>query len=351
MSINGVTGVNNTEYPEYAEYAKAQATASGESVDFSAMLANALRDEASRASVTAGAGPGMMAGGFMPMQMQSQGIEELILAAASSGEVSDAQAALFMLCMMMQTSTEGDFSMIMQMMATMINQIQDDAGTLRGSVMASGYDPYILDTIDWNVFGTRFPGPAGVGIVELPLEFWRPTTPVVTSNEDDRSPERYTSVINQFRVETAARYRPGRDGFTYCNIYVWDVTTAMGAELPHYTDPHTGEPRYYPDIKGAKSMLAREVDKWLKTYGPTYGWRQVDAETAQMHANEGRPAVASGGTLDHISMVCPSKDRGFDPVRGVTIAQAGGKVSSYMYISGVYGANALANQITYWVHD
>ena len=125
----------------------------------------------------------------------------------------------------------------------------------------------------------------------------------------------------------------------------------MGAEIPHYTDPDTGEPRYYPDVKGARSMTAAATDTWLKTYGEQYGWYKVDAETAQRYANEGRPAVTTGGSIDHVQVVCPSKDGRFDPIRGVTIAQAGSTVTSYTYISNVYSASALNNQISYWVHE
>ena len=347
---------------EDAQY-PAQTVATEKGTDYSAMIADAFREEAARMSATAGAGlSGLsaisgMAGGYMPMQ--NQGLEEMILTAASSGQTSDAQIALFMLCMMMQTNQDGDFSMMMQMMASMLTQMQDGSDSLRGSVMASEYDPYILDTIDADVFGNKISsilkGAGGTTIraggAGLPVEHWRATSPSVTSDEGNRSPGLYRSVINQFDVETAERYRPFRDGYTYCNIYVWDVTSAMGAEIPLYTDPETGEPRSYPDIKGAKSMGAIAMDQWLQTYGEEYGWREVGAETAQRHANEGKPAVTSGGELGHMQVVCPSKDGDFDKVRGVTVAQAGRIVSNYTNISGVYGANALNNSVRYWIHD
>jgi hypothetical protein len=282
--------------------------------------------------------------------MQSQGIEQMILSAASSGEVDDAQIALFMLCMMMQTSQDGDFSMVMQLMASMLTQIQGDKGSLRDSVMSSGYDPYVLDTIDWNVFNNSPQMYSGTARAILPTEFWRPAVPAIRSDENNRSPELYNAVISQFRVETAERYRPFRNDATYCNIFFWDVTCAMGAEIPHYTDYETGEPRYYPDVKGAKGMLAVEIDKWLKEYGADYGWHEVDAETAQRYANEGKPAVTTGGSLDHVQVVCPSRNGEFDPIRGVTVAQAGSRVTSYSYISAIYGADAMG-KVSYFVHD
>ena len=346
-SIEAITGNNSTEYTSRTGTTTTTQTTG---MDFSAMLADTMKEEMTRMSLTAGTGTSEMPGGYMPMQMQSQGIEEMILAAASSGQVTDAQAALYMLCMMMQNSQDSDFSMVMQMMASLLTKIQDDSGSLRETTMSSGYDPYVLDQIDANVFGTNMPNYSGAWRATLPTEFWRPATPVLTGSEDNRSPELYTAVISQFRVETAERYRPFRNGSTYCNIYAWDVTSAMGAEIPHYTDPQTGAPLKYPDVKGAKSMTAIEMDKWLKTYGADYGWREVDAETAQLWANEGKPAVASGGRIDHIQVVCPSRNGDFDPARGVTIAQAGSKVTSYAYISSIYGTGD-KDYVSYFIHD
>jgi hypothetical protein len=230
-------------------------------------------------------------------------------------------------------------------------QIQADANVLRSSAMSSEFDPYVLDAIDIGVFNWSMQDHFGTGGALLPVEHWRPTVPNVTSDLSNRSPERYRSVINQFRVETSERYRPFRNGATYCNIFVWDVTRAMGAEIPMYTDHATGDPRIYPDIRGARNMGATAMCDWLSTHGSRFGWQEVDAVTAQRHANQGRPAVTSAGSLGHVQMVCPSRDGGFDPIRGVTISQAGRIVSGYTHISSIYGGNALANQVRYWIHD
>ena len=344
--VNSITGINAAAYTEYTETPAATTDPQTE-LDFTAALAEALKDEAARMSVTAGTGMSGMQG-YMPLQ--SQGLEQMILSAASSGQVSDAQTALFMLCMMMQSNQDGEFSMLMQMMASLLTNIQDESQKLRDSVMSSDYDPYVLDTVDNGVFGTRISAIAGPGGAILPVEAWRPATPAVKSYEDNRSPELYRAVINQFNVETSERYRPGRNDSTYCNIFVWDVTRAMGAEIPHYTDPETGEPRYYPDTKGAKSMGAIATDEWLQKYGQYYGWQEVDAETAQMHANEGKPAVTSAGSLGHVQIICPSRDGEYDPVRGVTVAQAGRIVTNFEYISGTFSAAGRQN-VRYWIHN
>ena len=333
-NINAVTGVNIADYIERAEtHAEPPETSAAPAagVDFSAVFAEAARDGMMRMSATAGGGmTSAMPGGFM--QMQDQGIEQAILAAAASGQTDDAQIALFMLMSMMENNQNSEFSMMMSMMGAMLMQIQADKDSLRSNAMSAGYDPFVLGLIDRYVFNWDAPGSSGSGQVVLPVGHWRPTTPAVTSGEENRNPELYRAVIDQFRVETAERYRPFRDGNTYCNIFMGDVTRAMGAEMPD-------------------SMGAIAIDNWLKTDGQASGWREVDAETAQMHANRGKPAVTSAGSLGHVQIICPSRDGKYDPVRGVTIAQAGRIVTNYSHISSIYSASALANNVKYWIHD
>jgi len=317
-------------------------------VDYSAMIADALQEELARMSISAGSGFSDIPGGYLPMQ--DQGIEQMILAAASSGQANDAQIALFMLCMMMQTSQDSDFSMLMQMMATMLTQIQGDTETLRNNVMSSGYDQNVLDSINRNVFGARIPGLSGTNSAVIPVDGWVPTSPAIISTEAYRDPRLYRAVVNQFMVETSERYQ-NRDGKTYCNIFVWDVTSAMGAEIPHYTDPVTGQPRDPNNKQGAIAMGAIRIDAWLAEHGNRYGWREVDAETAQRYANSGRPAVTSAGSRRHVQVIVPSRDGGYDPVRGVTIAQAGGRLTNYAYITSIYSAEAMREDVRYWVHE
>jgi len=357
-NLSTVAGVNTFNYTDHimagaiaADYTEPGIAGwpSRLDTDFSSIFSDTVKNQAANVGVMASAGPLGMPVGYLPTQ--NQGLEQAIVSAASSGQIDDAQIALFMLCMMMQSNQDGEFSMLMQAMSTMLMQIQGDKEALRSNVMASEYDPYVLGMIDRGVFNTRMPNVSGTGQAVIPVEQWKPVTPAVTSDISLRSPELYRAVINQFQVETAERYRPFRNGNTYCNIYVWDVTSAMGAEIPLYTDPATGEPRYYPDTKGAKSMGAIAMDNWLSTHGPAYGWREADAKTAQMHANQGKPAVTTSGSLGHVQIICPSRDGGFDTVRGVTVAQAGRIVTNYTHISGIYGGNSLNNKVRYWIFD
>ncbi len=178
---------------------------------------------------------------------------------------------------------------------------------------------------------------------------WKPTQPAITSNVFNRSAARYTAVINQFNVESNPRYSTDQGG-TYCNIFVWDVTSAMGAEIPHYYNAETGEPMEYGDA-GATQMTANAMYNWLHEHGDEYGWVEVSAEDAQQLANQGHPVVTAlyrNGPHGHVQMVCPSKDGQYNEEKGVTIAQAGRNLRSYTYITNIY--NASLPKVSYFAH-
>ncbi len=183
----------------------------------------------------------------------------------------------------------------------------------------------------------------------IPSRPGRPVDPALTSNILNRSASRYTSVINQFSVETRARYQP--DGGTYCNIFVWDVTKAMGAEIPHYFNAKTGKPMSFGD-KGANQMNANAMYNWLHKHGDQYGWFEVTPKEAQELANQGHPVVTAlyrSGAHGHVQIVCPSKDGIYDEKRGVTVAQAGRRLTSYRPITQLYSKSSLS-KVSYFAH-
>ncbi len=190
---------------------------------------------------------------------------------------------------------------------------------------------------------------AGQGI---PTNSWVASNPSITSNIGQRSADIYRAVINQFNVETNQRYAVNKQGQgdTYCNIFLWDVTRAMGAEIPHFTDA-AGRP-VSSGAGGAKELDANQINTWLNTNGQTYGWTRVSAEEAQYYANMGMPAVTSWKNPSghgHVQVVSPSVDGRYDPTRGVAISQAGSKLKNYDYITSIYGAGTLP-QVEYFVH-
>ena len=68
----------------------------------------------------------------------------------------------------------------------------------------------------------------------IPDQQWLDIVPHKT-NPEYRFPESYEAVLQDLQVESRGRYAPGRD--TWCNIYVWDATKAMGAVPEEYTTP------------------------------------------------------------------------------------------------------------------
>lgn len=197
------------------------------------------------------------------------------------------------------------------------------------------------------------PAAGWTGTDGIPAAAGRAVNPPLTNGEGQRSAAAYRAVIDQFDVENNPRYavnKKGR-GDTYCNIFVWDVTRAMGAEIPHYVDPDTLEPRYYPDIRGARELSANGVADWLERVGARYGWRRVSAEEAQALANRGHPVVTAHhnpGGSGHVQVVCPSADGRYDPSRGVTVAQAGRRLMNYGYITQIFGRGL--SEVVYYAH-
>lgn len=177
------------------------------------------------------------------------------------------------------------------------------------------------------------------------------TSPHYTNTAGKRGPEALNTVIDQFAVTSNSRYRP-KNGKTYCNIFAWDCTRALGAEIPHWVlnnKPATSNTR------GAKELNANATYNWLNNYGSGYGWYKTTASEAQKRANAGYPTVAvwrntSGGS-GHIAVIRPEGSGYiYTNARGPVIAQAGGSNYSYANISIGFGSSKMSN-IVYWTHD
>lgn len=292
------------------------------------------------------------------------GLESLALAAAAGGEMDQTQIAMLMLMMMINMAGESsDTSMLFSAMSALMSTMTSDTGsseterTVNSQVL--GWDSVERQTSSSTpstsytgaVKSAAQPSVSSSGAV-IPTNAWVATTPAVVNTEGNRSPAALREVLDQFNVETSTRYTPYRNGNTYCNIFVWDATNALGCEVPHYVDYATGEPRYYPDVSGAYELDANGVHDWLVNKGAEYGWREVTAEEAQAWANKGNPVVAArkkSGGIGHVQMVCPSKDGSYDPVNGPTVTQAGSKNSNYTYQSNIYGSES-QKQVRYFVH-
>jgi hypothetical protein len=145
------------------------------------------------------------------------------------------------------------------------------------------------------------------------------------------------AVIDALRVEQSTRYLPSKDGkTTFCNVYAYDVVTAMGGYLPRvwWTQRGLDALDAGATVVSAKDYAARQNDKdstndnvvtnespfteqvdanglddWMVRWGSAYGWQAVKTpQAAQAAANAGTIVVitATTGTdqlAGHISVV------------------------------------------------
>lgn len=267
------------------------------------------------------------------------------------GEGASTSDAMLMLCMMMSSGSsdnEGGMSMMVASLAAALSKkTRYEQENLRLELLNSDADQAAKEYVNEALFGDTTEA-------AIPYNASKPVTPEIVSTAGERDSGLYTQIVEQFDVENNPRYAVNKNGEddTYCNIFLWDVTSAMGAEIPHYVDSKTNEPLSYPNTDGAKRMNANRIYDWLNDYGYNYGWREATPEEAQRYANEGRPAITiwknPTGGHGHAQVVVPSKDGTYNEETGVTIAQAGRNLYSYAPISKVYSSRL--QDIKYYVH-
>lgn len=159
---------------------------------------------------------------------------------------------------------------------------------------------------------------------------WVAVDAPLTNAPGQRSPEALRAVLAQFSVESALRYRP-RAPLTWCNIFVWDATRALGCEIPHFVGqrPHRRE------------LTANGICDWLESTGPGEGWREVDAWDAVREAMRGCPVVLAwknpGKGSGHVAMMLPNGN----------IAQAGRRNLWDAPVEAGFGRQ----QPLFYVHD
>ncbi|OYT70888.1 MAG: hypothetical protein CFK52_09695 [Chloracidobacterium sp. CP2_5A] len=171
---------------------------------------------------------------------------------------------------------------------------------------------------------------------------WEPINAPLQGDPANRNRAAYDNALNQFAVGVNPRYAR-RDGNTYCNIFVWDATRAMRAEIPHWVDGN-GNPAA---VGRGRELDANATNQWLNAHGGRFGWREVSAAEAQRLANQGHPVVASWrnpGGIGHIAMVRPGEMTS----RGPAIAQAGARNFNYGQLQDGFGN---ARGVQFFVND
>lgn len=163
-----------------------------------------------------------------------------------------------------------------------------------------------------------------------PPQQWEYVTAPLTNGSDNRSAQRLVAVIAQFDVEHNPRYQPVKekqpDGSfalrTFCKTLVWDVTRALGCEVPHW-------------FRG-KETTANDLEAWFAGSGRTQGWRQVLGDEAMRLAQQGLPTLPyrrSATGPGHIGIVVPA----FPTDIGVQVAQAGAVCFSHGSLDRGFG--------------
>lgn len=164
--------------------------------------------------------------------------------------------------------------------------------------------------------------------------------PHYENSAGNRSKTNYNTVIDQFNVANNSRYKQ-RNGKTYCNIFAWDIMTAMKVQLPHWINSNNVPAEPYSS--GAKELNANATYNWLNNYGEKYGWRKVSAYDAQQRANSGYPTIAiwknpTGGS-GHVMVIRPEGNGFSYKTNNPVISQAGSTNINYWNVKNALGNN------------
>ncbi|MBS1150722.1 MAG: Muramidase (flagellum-specific) [Myxococcaceae bacterium] len=125
------------------------------------------------------------------------------------------------------------------------------------------------------------------------VDTWKAVNAPMTSKQGRRTAVLYQNVIEQFACGYNQRYQVDASGKSKTHIFVWDVTRAMGCEVPHF-------------VGGRETTLGQMVD-WLRFEGHTRGWKKANAAQAIEAADRGEAvlAVPQEGKLRMLAVVRP----------------------------------------------
>jgi len=171
---------------------------------------------------------------------------------------------------------------------------------------------------------------------------WHVTAPV-TSGAALRSRQLLDRIIDQFDVETHARYQRNAKGDTMCNTFVNDVTRALAAEVAQ---------RELKMVEGAPRIVeldANAMIDWLAGYhGQRNGWVSCDEHSARAAADAGYPVVvawSNPGGIGHVAVGTPAPV-GMPDDGHLWIAAAGAHNFRRCLVAQSFGAA----QVRYFTH-
>ncbi|MBL8952961.1 MAG: hypothetical protein JNK82_19445 [Myxococcaceae bacterium] len=109
------------------------------------------------------------------------------------------------------------------------------------------------------------------------IDTWKATIPPAQSMFGRRSKRSLLNVIAQFAAGHNPRYLPDAKGALRAHIFVWDVSRAMGCEIPHF-------------LGGRELTIGQTVD-WLKMDGHNRGWRKLLRDNALKEVEQGNLCI------------------------------------------------------------
>ncbi len=149
---------------------------------------------------------------------------------------------------------------------------------------------------------------------------WKAVEPPVRSEEGKRAPGIYKNVINQFAVGHNARYALTTGGCRG-HIFVWDVSRAMGCEVPHWV--------------GTKELSLGQTVDWLRMEGPMHKWMRGGMEEALKCSQTGMLVIAIPKEVKnrHMAIVRPD----VYPDRRPRLAGAAMKRGNELLLNDLFG--------------
>lgn len=150
-------------------------------------------------------------------------------------------------------------------------------------------------------------------------EQWRPL-PLWSVAPRMPWPGRIPEAVALLAPESSPRYQP-QLGVTACNIFLWDVTTVLGAEVPHWV--------------GRKETRANDLVEAMTEPGGRWGYAETSPDAAQRAANAGRPVVVgwrNDAGPGHVALLLPGH-----AVGAMRVAQAGRVCASSMALVEAFG--------------
>ena len=234
---------------------------------------------------------------------------------------------------MVSTQTQQSLAtvqLLTQLLAQLFSGLMNPAPAVQGQASDSLATPAQNKSAPLSTGKSVPPPPVAASSNLRNTQGWVPTDAPVKSDPSNRSAQNYAAVIDQFDVENNPRYTP-RDGNTWCNIFLWDVTRAMGAEIPHYWQ--------------GRELDANATADWLREHGREYGWTPISEAGAQAAANEGKPVVVAWknpGGIGHVGIVRPGEAN----ANGPALAQAGSRNLNNGHVRDTFGQA----EVVYYVH-